>query len=62
MMGFLLLCLSVCNPDLVCQGGQSRDTQLVISHFTNINDKQTLELFEKFVTPILNYGAEVLGF
>ena len=30
--------------------------------FTNINVKHTLELFDKLVTPIMNYGAEVWGF
>ena len=30
--------------------------------FTNIDVKHTLELFDKLVTPIMNYGAEVCGF
>ena len=30
--------------------------------FTNISPKHTLELFDKLVSPILNYAAEVWGF
>ena len=31
-------------------------------NFTNITPRQRLELFDKLVTPILNYGSEVWGF
>ena len=30
--------------------------------FTKISQKHTLELFDKLVSPILNYAAEVKGF
>ena len=31
-------------------------------NFTNITPRHKIELFDKLVTPILNYGSEVWGF
>ena len=34
----------------------------LLYNFTNITPKHRMELFDKLVTPILNYGCEVWGF
>ena len=35
---------------------------IYLYNFTNITPRHRLELFDKFVTPILNYGSEVWSF
>ena len=54
------------NQTQITLGGQSRKAIYNIIkylyNFTNISIKHRLELFDKLVLPILNYGCEIWGF
>ena len=54
------------NQTQITRAGQSRQAYFKINkylyNFTNISIKHRLELFDKLVLPILNYGCKVWGF
>ena len=54
---------SVCQETLAGQGMKAIfKLNRLLYNFTNITPKHRIELFDKLVTPILNYGCEVWGF
>ena len=55
--------ISVCQETLAGQGIKAIfKLNRLLHNFTNITQKHRVELFDKLVTPILNYGCEVWGF
>ena len=54
---------SVCQETLAGQGMKAIfKLNRLLYNFTNITPKHRMELFDKLVTPILNYGCEVWRF
>ena len=54
---------SVCQETLAGQGMKAIfKLNRLLYNFTDITPKHRIELFDKLVTPILNYGCEVWGF
>ena len=54
---------SACQETLAGQGMKAiYKLNRLLYNFTNITPKHRLELFDKLVTPVLNYGSEIWGF